>query len=139
MVIFRQKSTHQALKPQNMNRLKRQKSVRFKESMSETHAETGLESLGSPRRTTTPKKFPQLTVFLSHTHKKREERDLFPAFYFLLNISTIIAPTTAIAATMMPIPGSKYWSDKEPGGDVGVAVGAGASATTNALVPCELP
>jgi len=54
--------------------------------------------------------------------------------YFFLSIKAIIAmPTTAIAAIMPPIPGSKYWSATEAGGLVGATVGSGASITPKAV------
>ena len=46
-------------------------------------------------------------------------------------------PTIAIAATIMPIPGSKYWSAKEAGGFVGATVASGASSTPKAVLEYE--
>ena len=53
---------------------------------------------------------------------------MFDAYRFL-SISNIRAPTTAIAATMMPIPGSMYWSANDAGAGVGATVASGAGIT----------
>jgi hypothetical protein len=71
---------------------------------------------------------------LSKKAKKGESEDLrLSDVYFFLSISTITAPTTAIAAMMPPIPGSRYWSAIEAGGAVGATVGSGASITPKAV------
>jgi len=72
------------------------------------------------------------------TKKGEREAFTFSMVYFFLSISAIIAmPTAAIAATMMPIPGSMYWSAKDAGACVGSGVASGAGSTTNAVAACE--
>jgi len=71
--------------------------------------------------------------------KKGEREDLvFSSVYFFLSMSSIATPTIAIAATMMPIPGSKYMSAAFEGACVGATVGSGASSTPKAAAADEL-
>jgi hypothetical protein len=53
--------------------------------------------------------------------------------YLLLSSNASTIPTIAIAATIMPIPGIKYWSAIDAGGAVGASVGSGASITVKEL------
>jgi len=66
-----------------------------------------------------------------------ENSHLLSVHFFLSSRKPSTAPTTAIAATVMPIPGSAYWSARDCGSGVGATVGSGASSTTKAVSACE--
>jgi len=71
--------------------------------------------------------------------KKGSERFCFSLVYFFLSNKAIIAmPTAAIAATIMPMPGSKYWSASDAGACVGSGVAASASSTTKEVTAKDL-